>query len=108
MKRKLLAVLSVSTLILSASMCVSFSLNKEEYKVEAYTTAALPTTIDLNDSTSEEIKGYYANLKSLGENERKGTNLLKNLKPILKNNQKYYSYDTDNNGRKSFAFYTSK
>ena len=105
MKRKVLAVLSISTLIISASMCVSFSLNNEEYKVEAYTTAALPTTIDLNDSTSEEIKGYYANLKSLGENERKGTNLLKNLKPILKNNQKYYSYDTDNNGRKIWQAY---
>lgn len=94
MKRKILAVLSISTLILSASMCVSFSLNKEEYKVEAsdYTVNKVPTTIDLNDSTSEEIKGYYANLKSLGENERKGTNLLKNLKPILKNGQKYFSY----------------
>ena len=103
MKRKLLAVLSISTLILSASMCITFSLNKEEYKVEAYDTASLPTTINLNDSTTEEIQGYYADLKSLGESERKGTNLLKNLKPILKNGQKYYSYDTG--GEKIWQIY---
>ena len=105
MKRKLLACLSISSLILSAAMCVTFSLNQEEYKAEAYTTAALPTTIDLNDSTTEEIQAYYSDLLSLGNTERNGMNLLKNLKPILKNGQKYYSYDTDSNGRKVWQAY---
>ena len=105
MKRKLLACLSISSLILSAAMCVTFSLNQEKYKVEAYTTSALPTTIDLNDSTAEEIQAYYSDLLTLGNTERNGMNLLNNLKPILKNGQKYYSYDTDSNGRKVWQAY---
>ena len=105
MKRKLLACLSISSLILSAAMCVTFSLSQEEYKAEAYTTSALPTTIDLNDSTTEEIQAYYSDLLTLGNTERNGMNLLKNLKPILKNGQKYYSYDTDSNGRKVWQAY---
>ena len=94
MKRKLLACLSIGSLLMSAAMCVSFSLNQKEYKVEAYVTSSLPTTIDLNDSTTAEIQSYYADLSSLDVNERNGNNLLKNLKPILKNGQKYYSYDS--------------
>lgn len=51
-----------------------------------------PNAIDLNDTSEVEIRNYYSNLNILAENERKGTNLLKNLKPILKNNQVCYSY----------------
>ena len=97
MKRKLLACLSISSLILSAAMCVTFSLNQEEYKAEAYTAitaSKMPTTIDLNDSTAEEIQAFYSDLLILDNAERNGTNLLKNLKPILKNGQKYYSYES--------------
>ena len=97
MKKKVLAVLSISSLILSAAMCVSFSLNDKEYEVEAYDSLGmkdLPTTIYLDDSSSEEIKSYYSNISSLPVNQRSGTDLLKNLKPILKNGQKYYNYTT--------------
>ena len=105
MKRKILACLSVGSLLLSASLCLSFSLNEKEYRVEAYETAALPTTIDLNDSTTSEIQDYYSDLTALASSERNGNNLLKNLKPILKNGQKYYSYDTDSSGRKVWQAY---
>ncbi|MCR5332649.1 MAG: endonuclease [Bacilli bacterium] len=54
--------------------------------------ATPPTTIDLNDVKEEKIRDYYSGLNSLSEEERSGTNLLKNLKPILKNNQVCYSY----------------
>ena len=69
--------------------------NQNYQQVDAYSIANLPTTIDLNDNTEAEIRNYYAGLNSLSENERLGTNLLKNLKPILANNQKYYSYDSN-------------
>lgn len=55
--------------------------------------ATLPNKIDLNDSTESEIKDYYSSLSSLSEEERSGTNLLKNLKGIIANNVTYFSYD---------------
>ena len=60
---------------------------------KAYSVSSLPTTIYLNDSTSSEIRNYYSGLNALSNSEKTGTNLLKNLKPILKNGQKYYAYD---------------
>lgn len=51
-------------------------------RVEAYTGASLPTTINLNDPTNSTIRSYYSGLNSLSESERKGENLLKNLKTI--------------------------
>ena len=62
----------------------------------AYDKASLPTTINLNKVSYEDIRNYYSGLTSLSESERQGTNLLKNLKPILMNGQKYYSYDVSN------------
>ncbi len=61
----------------------------------APTSGSLPSkmNIDLNDSTSDEIRAYYSSLNSLNDEERQGTNILKNLKPILQNFT-YYSYDT--------------
>ena len=67
--------------------------NNKVEKVEAYDKASLPTTINLNDYSDNDIRSYYSNLNSLGDSERTGENLLKNLKPILSNNQKYFSYD---------------
>ena len=49
-------------------------------------------TIDLNDNSEEEIRYYYSSLNSLSEDERKGDNILKNLKPILQQFD-FYSYD---------------
>ncbi len=68
--------------------------NKCFEKADAYSVANLPTTINLNANTEEEIRNYYSALDSLPESERQGTNLLKNLKNILKNGQKYYSYES--------------
>ena len=73
-------------------------------ELDAYDSSDLPTTIDLNDCSEEEIRSYYSNLNSLDVSERKGTNLLKNLKPILANNQKYYSYDISK-GEKIWKIY---
>ena len=53
----------------------------------------LPTTVDLNDCSSETIRSYYASLNSISAEERQGTNLLKNLKPILYN-MNYFTYAT--------------
>ena len=77
----------------AAALLVSVNIKERNYVVRA---ATLPTNLNLNDVDSDTIRNYYSNLNSLSEDERKGNNLLKNLKPILKNNQKYYSYDGDN------------
>ena len=61
---------------------------------KGYSAASLPTTIDLNDTSASTIRSYYSSLNSLGQSERQGTNLLKNLKTILKNGQKYFSYES--------------
>ena len=82
-----------SILFLNAALFIN--LNIRAVELNAYSIAELPTTIDLNDCTEQEIRSYYAGLNSLDQSERQGTNLLKNLKPILKNNQKYYSYDSN-------------
>ena len=76
--------------LLGASLCLT---PKKASEVNAYDKSSLPTIINLNDTSESDIRSYYSNLNSLSESERKGTNLLKNLKPILSNNQKYYSYD---------------
>ena len=71
-----------------------FSSSKNEVKkVEGYSASSLPTTIDLNDTTAANIRNYYKSLNNLSTTERQGQNLLKNLKAILKNGQKYYSYE---------------
>ncbi|MDY4849380.1 MAG: endonuclease [Bacilli bacterium] len=81
--------------------------NRDDFKVaEAYTiTTDFPSTIDLNDCTETEIKNYYSALSSLSSNELQGTNLLKNLKPILKNGQKYYSYDNSTSKKNIWRMY---
>lgn len=54
-----------------------------------YSASSLPTTIDLNPTNESNVRAYYANA-----NGKQGNELLKALKSILKNNQKYYSYDS--------------
>ncbi len=93
MKKFIVPALAVSVLSL-ASALVIFQ-NKNYQEVSAYTVSSLATTIDLNDCSDDEIRSYYAGLNSLSEDERQGTNLLKNLKPILSNGQKYYAYNND-------------
>ena len=62
-------------------------------EVNAYEKTSLTTTICLNDFSDNDIRNYYKDLNSKSESERTGLNLLKSLKPILSNGQKYYSYD---------------
>ena len=98
MKLKAFSLSMITLLTLSAIGVVFVSTSKESVdEVEAYTASSLPTTIDLNPTTSSDIREYYSDLTSLSNNEKTGTNLLKNLKPILKNGQKYYSYESGAN-----------
>ena len=64
-----------------------------EVKAEAsnYSNSTLTKTIDLNPVSSAEVRSYYASLdgKSLS-----GEDLLKALKPILREGQQYHSYDS--------------
>ena len=99
MKNKFLLKNSVLLLLpLAMSAAVLLGTNKTKtHEVSAYTSeSSLPTTIDLNDTSAANIRSYYSSLNSLSTSERRGTNLLKNLKTILKNGQKYYSYDSGN------------
>ena len=102
-KKAILPILGLS-LVLGSSLVLAAKPNKAK-QVEGYSTSSLPTTIDLNDTTPADIRSYYSSLNSLTENERKGTNLLKNLKPILKTNQKYYSYDSTDESKKLWQIY---
>ena len=99
MENKILLKNSIA-LLLPLAMAAGALLGIKNTKVEevsAYTSeSSLPTTIDLNDTSASNIRSYYSSLNSLSTSERQGTNLLKNLKTILKNGQKYYSYDSGN------------
>ena len=88
-KNKIVSLLLGSTLLTSLIVLTPRKVNQ----VDAYEVNELPTTIVLNDYSNDAIRSYYSNLNSLADSERTGENLLKNLKPILSNNQKYYKYD---------------
>ena len=93
MKKVLIPVMSIGLLSITS---ISLNLNFNDVsKADAYSIANLPTTINLNDTSKTDIRNYYSALNSLSTSERQGTNLLKNLKEILKNGQKYYSYDSN-------------
>ena len=101
MKRKTLIHASVAVSAMAfmvAGTIAGISLfEKKAEKADAYTTqSSCPTTIDLNDTSTANIRSYYSSLNNLSTSERQGTNLLKNLKPILKNGQKYWNYDDGN------------
>ena len=96
MKKRLIFCIPLSATLL-VGLFSAISLNsKKDAVVEGYSTSSLPTTIDLNDTSEANIRSYYSSLNSLATSQRQGTNLLKNLKTILKNGQKYYSYDSGN------------
>ena len=83
-----------SLLLLPLLGGLTFLAPNKASSVEAYERTSLTTTINLNDLTDDSIRNYYSSLNDLVETERQGENLLKNLKEILKNGQKYYSYDS--------------
>ena len=98
MKKQIALVTSLLTL-LGASGVLAFSgLIQKDKEVKAYTTASLPTTIDLNDCSDSTIRNYYSSLNSLGNAQKQGQNLLKNLKTVLSNGQKYFAYDSVSGG----------
>ena len=92
MKKKNLPIMLLSAPLLLSVLAFAPS-NKVE-PANAYSKDLIPTTINLNDLSDDTIRNYYSNLNSLNESERRGENLLKNLKGILKDGQKYMSYDT--------------
>lgn len=87
MKSLIIAIILSS---LTASGSIAFAKETNSRPIDR--AVSVPTTIDLNDVTETNVRNYYSNLNSLSESERSGTNLLKNLKPILKNGQKCYEY----------------
>ncbi len=87
---------SIVTSVISLPLLSNALSKKENASVDAYSTSSLPTTIDLNDTSASNIRSYYSSLNNLETSQRQGNNLLKNLKTILKNGQKYYSYDSGN------------
>ena len=87
---KIISILLGTTLLTSLVVLTPKRINA----VEAFDKATLTKNINLNDLSDNDIRSYYSNLNSLSESERQGDNLLKNLKGILKNEQKYYSYDS--------------
>ncbi len=89
---KKIAPLSVLSSALLLTCLGGIKLNSFK-EAKAYDKATLPTTIDLNAVADADIRSYYSNIDGLSDAEARGTNLLKNLKPILMNGQKYYSYD---------------
>ncbi len=93
-KSRIIIPVSLSALVLSGGALLLRNQNFQEAKAYDYI-STLPTTIDLNDSSTSEIRSYYSSLNNLSANERKGQNLLKNLKNVLSNGQKYYSYDVN-------------
>ena len=93
MKNKgIILALSISLASVGLATVVLGVNRTQEAEASSYSVNSVPTTLDLNDTSAANIRSYYSGLNSLSTNERQGTNLLKNLKPILKNGQKYYSY----------------
>ena len=97
MKKRLLFCLSLTALLTAGFSLSLVNSSKDVKEVEGYSTSSLPTTIDLNDTSAANIRSYYSSLNNLSQSERQGTNLLKNLKNILKNGQKYFSYENGEN-----------
>ena len=83
---------------LATGVVALMGINKNIKPAHAYTAKSVTSikNINLNSVSDEDVRNYYSDLDSLPENERKGTNLLKNLKPILKNGQQYFKYDGGN------------
>ena len=96
MKKHIFGIATLST-IFALSVGLIVTVNKPHKEADAYSATSLTSTINLNDCTEQEIRSYYSDLNSLSTSERQGTNLLKQLKPILKNGQQYLNYDSGDN-----------
>ena len=97
LNKKLLFRIGALASVLTLNVSLFTYLNQKATEVSAYDTSDLPTNINLNDCSESDIRSYYSSLNSMDASERQGTNLLKNLKTILSNGQKYYNYDSGDN-----------
>ena len=98
MKRKSLLIGALPLLSVSVlGMTLAFSTKDSFKKVDAYAKTSISsiTTIYLDDTDPSDVIDYYSGLNSLADNQKTGTNLLKNLKPILSEGQRYFDYDND-------------
>lgn len=75
------------------SLLIPSIFNNTSILVNAADYSSLTKNINLNAVSEENIRSYYNDLNSLENNQRQGENLLKNLKPILRNNFTYISYE---------------
>ena len=95
MKKKLL-VLSLPIFLLIGVSALASNPNNLTYVKAANGDptyqSSLAKDINLNHSEENEIRDYYSALNSLSDTERTGSNLLKNLRPILQE-MDYFSYD---------------
>ena len=92
-KTKIITTVAFGVLGLSISV-VPFFHNEKVTETDGYNGSSCPTTIKLKAPEESVIRNYYSDLLSLDVSEKQGTNLLKNLKPILMEDQKYYNYDS--------------
>lgn len=83
--------LALSVLFVSA-WTVIYQVNDVQTHAIGTLTSTLPSTIVTTPTSESTIRNYYQSLDGLSTSERKGNNLLKNLKPILSSGMKYYSY----------------
>lgn len=87
-------ILAPLALAMGVLVGVNKSQSTEDVFASSYSTSPIPTNLDLNDVDGPDVRAYYSDLVGKGDSQLSGTNLLKNLKPILKKNQKYLSYGT--------------
>ena len=90
MNKKILATLSIAALVIGSGIVLT---RKSPDKVEAKTNyvvstngcsqGTIPNTVYLDSVDVTDVREYYSSLNSLSPSEKQGTNLLKNLKPIL-------------------------
>lgn len=95
MKKSLLLSCLITALALPTSFAVVSASSALETAAasSSYKASSLPKTIDLNDVSDADVRAYY---QSLNGKNLSGNDLLKALKPILKNGQQYHSYDSGN------------
>ena len=91
--KKLIPFLTIALCLPVAVIVTSNAPIETQAAASGYKAASLPKTIDLNPVPESEVRSYY---NSLNGKNLQGDDLLKALKPILKNNQQYYSYDSGN------------
>ena len=95
--------LAIFSPLFVAALALPIIFNAHEEKIEVAEAVSvsgcqqvsLPSkqTIDLNPVADSDVRAYYSSLNGKSDSELRGTNLLKNLKPILYN-MNYYNYDS--------------